>query len=343
MNGSYSVIEIDNYGGAFKQGSRNFRNCNHGELLIKVHCTTIHPADLFFLHGAYGRHQPNVFPVIPGIEGSGEIVQVGESVDVNLVGRRATFVANSGKTGSFEGGWAQYVYVDRYQVIIYESNTISFEKIAFAFVNPITIAGFLDTLQKTNVTTVVQNGASGAVGKMFIRLCAKNGIKSINLVRKEEQIEDLKKLGADFVISTSSNGWEAQFEKVALENNALACFECVGNEMTGKILSLMPDSSTVYNYGNLEFKSISGISSADLIFKEKTLTGWWLSTWLKKLKPQEVMKWFEVVRIDLESGSNIFETDWRKEDFGLADIEKALSTYKSNMSGGKVIIRPNGK
>ena len=343
MNGSYSVIELDKYGGTLTQSSRNFRNCNPGELLIKVYCTTIHPADLFFLNGAYGIVQPDVFPLVPGFEGSGEIVQVGESVDPNLIGKRATFVCSSNQKGAFEGSWGQYVYVNQFGVIPFELKTIPFEKIAFTFINPLTIAGFIDTLQKTKVTTVVQNGSSGALGKMFIRLCAKYGIKTINLVRKEEQIEELKKIGADFVISTSSKDWESQFSNLALENNALACFECVGGEMTGKILSLMPNRSTVYNYGNLEFNSVAGISSTDLIFKQKTLTGWWLMTWMQTLKPEELMKWIYEIRSDLESGSNIFETNWTKDEYGLADIHKALSTYKSNMSLGKVIIRPNGK
>lgn len=342
MEGSYSVLQLENYGSKVTPSTRNFRELNQGEVLIRVMATTIHPADLFILAGAYGRYQPDVLPIVPGFEGSGEIVKVGEGVEPGLVGKRASFIGNPNKTGGYEGSWSQYIYVNRYLVIPYESSTIPFERIAFAFVNPLTVCGFIDTLQKTNVSTVVQNGAAGALGKMFIRLCVKNNIKTINLVRKEEQIEELRKLGADFVINTSSNGWETQFEKLALENKAFAAFECVGDDTTAKLLSLMPDGSTVYNYGNLEAKPIRGVSSGDLIFRDKTLTGWWLSTWMSKLKPEEVFKWFDSIRQDLESTSPIFETEFRKDHYTLANFDEAFGAYTKNMSSGKAIIRPNG-
>ena len=342
MNGSYNVIELDKFKGSLVTSSRNFRNCDSGEILIKVFCTTVHVTDLLFLNGGYGI-KPDIFPIVPGFEGSGEIVQVGESVDTNLIGKRSTFVCSLGKNGIFEGGWAQFVYVSKYAIIPFESKNINYENIAFSFINPLTVCGFLDTVQKKNVTAVVQNGAAGAVGKMFIRLCAKHGIKSINLVRKQEQIEELKKLGANFVISTSSKEWEAELSKLALENNALVGFDSVGGEMTGKMLSLMPNRSTLYHFGNMEDKNMSGITSVDLIFKEKNLIGWWLMLWMKTLKPEELIKWTNAVRSDLESDSIIFETQWRKDDYGLNDIDKAIVSYTNNQSLGKVIIRPNSK
>ncbi len=341
MEGSYNVLQIEKYHTKPTPSTRNFRELKQGEVLIKVMSSTIHPADLFFLAGSYGRYQPDVFPIVPGFEGSGEIVKVGEGVEPGLVGRRASFICNPNKTGEYEGAWAQYVYVSRYLVIPFESSTIPFEKISFSFVNPITVCGFIDTLQKTNVSTVIQNGAAGALGKMFIRLCVQHKIKTINLVRKEEQINELKNLGADYVINTSNNGWESEFEKLALETKAYAAFECVGDDTTAKLLSLMPDGSTVYNYGNLEAKPIRGVSSGDLIFRDKTLTGWWLSTWLSKLKPEEIMKWFEHIRQDLEGPNPIFETEYRKDHYTLSNFDEAFAAYTKNMSAGKAIIRPN--
>ena len=74
MEGQYKVIEIEKYGGKLSVASRNFRKLEKGEILLKIHCTTIHPADLMFLAGMYGEEKPDIFPLTPGFEASCEII-----------------------------------------------------------------------------------------------------------------------------------------------------------------------------------------------------------------------------------------------------------------------------
>jgi len=151
----------------------------------------------------------------------------------------------------------------------------------------------------------------------------------------------LKKLGANVVISTSNKGWVDELKKAAFDLNALSAFECVGKDMTSTILKAMPEKSTVYTYGNLEMKDIEGLPTSEFIFKEKTLTGFWLNTWMKEMKPDDLSKWTEFLISDLESGSDMFETPTRVELFTLPDVDKAMGIYTKDMSAGKVIIRPN--
>jgi NADPH2:quinone reductase len=338
MEGDYKVIEMDKYGGKLTVGTRKFRTLSKGEILLKIHCTTIHPADLMFLHGMYGEERPDIFPLIPGFEGSGEIVDVGPGLDRQLINTRVGITGPILKKNStYNGLWAEYHYTNLHSVMLFDKS-IEYEKIAFSFVNPLTAVGFLDTVRKNNGKAVIQDGANGALGKMFIRLCEKEKITSINIVRNKNYIKDLKGIGADHVVSTDESNWEKNLETLARELNAKILFDCIGGNMPGKILAQLPKGSVMYNFGNLEIKNV-GIDSASLIFKDKKIQGWWLPNWLKKLSPEELLKWYNYVCNDIKSGSDLFLTKTSKE-FALKQINEAIQYYNKNMSEGKVLLRP---
>ena len=337
---TYKVVELHKYGGQLSHSKRTLRPLLKGEVLIKVHATTINPADLFFINGAYGNKMPDVFPMVPGMEGAGEIVQVGESVDTGLIGKRVSTCVSSEHTGSYEGMWSQYLITTLDSVIVFNNKEVAYDKIAFAFVNPLTALGFIDTLKKAGAKSVGQSGASSAFGKMFIRLCAKEGIKTVNIVRKEQHIPTLTAIGADVVISTSDPNWSSELQKVAKEHNVTHFFECVGGDTTAAILKALPFRSIVYHFGNLELKGLGNISTADFIFNEKVLRGFWVLTWLLSLKPEEVQNAFKNVVDSLESGSDVFTTKVVKS-YALDDIQKAMEAYMPNMSEGKVLLQPN--
>ena len=336
---TYKVLELPKYGGKLNASTRTLRNLLPGEILVKVHATTIHPADNFFLHGAYGAIKPDVFPLVPGFEGSGEIVKVGEGVDSNLIGKRAAVFSNSGHTGSFEGLWAQYYYTTPKFAMIFNKE-VAYEKIAFALINPITALGFIDTIKKAGAKWVGQSGSSSAFGKMFIRLCAQEGIKTVNLVRKEQHIPTLTELGADVVISTSDPNWQQELQKIAKEHNISHFFDCVGGDTTAAILKALPDRSILYHFGNLELKNLGNIDSSNFIFGEKVIRGWWLATWLSTLKPEEFVHWWKYIIDSFESGSELFHTKVI-QSYALDDYEKAREAYLKDMSGGKVLLQPN--
>jgi NADPH:quinone reductase-like Zn-dependent oxidoreductase len=173
---------------------------------------------------------------------------------------------------------------------------------------------------------------------MFIRLCAKEGVTSINLIRNPNHTLDLKKLGADHVISTEESKWESAVETLARELNTKIFFDCVGGNLPGKILSLLPNSSILYNFGNLEIKKL-GVDSGSLIFKNKSVHGWWLLNWLKNLSNEEKMKWWDYVIKDIKSGSEMFLSKTSK-NFNLKQIVEAIGYYQKNMTEGKVLLSP---
>jgi NADPH2:quinone reductase len=338
MDNSYKVIELEKFGGQLKVASRSFRELRKDEYLIKMMCSTIHPADLSFLNGTYGTGNEGLTKIIPGFEGSGIIEKVGSEGDQSLVGKRVSVFSSAAKDKTFEGLWTQYHYTTIHHFRVFDD--IDYQKIALAMGNPMTAVGFLDTLRKHNVDAVVQNGASSAFGKMFIRLCKQEGIKTINIVRKEEHIELLKKLGATYVISTIKQDWEKELEKLAGENKATVCFECVGGDYTGRMLTALPNGSTLYHFGNLELKRLNNIDVEEFMTKSKTIKGWWLKNWLMSIDRNSALEYAKRVRDDLTNDGGIFHTDDSKV-FTIDQIEQAFEYYLTHMSEGKIILKLN--
>ena len=334
-NKEHKAAQIHEYGGKIEIGTRTLNKPEKGQLLIKVMRVATNPADLFFLKGVYGESKPDVFPIIPGMEGTGEIVEVGEGVDPNLIGKRASFAIDTNHTGAHHGAWAQYTYAPAAFSMIFE-NDVDYDRITHWLVNPMTVAGFLDTVKKANSKSLVQDGASSALGKMLIRLCAKEGIQTINLIRSERHREDLLKLGANYVINTSQEGWEKELADLSRQLEATICFDCIGGDIVGKIMYALPNGSTLYNYGNLEGKPLNGFITQDLIFGKKTLKGFWLKTWMGSLTTEEKVYWWGFVMKELSTG-DIFSTTISKK-FPLENIEEAIGGFSRNDFKYKISI-----
>jgi NADPH:quinone reductase-like Zn-dependent oxidoreductase len=236
--------------------------------------------------------------------------------------------------------WGEYTIRPIDEVMVFD-NEIPFEKLALSFVNPMTAYGFIETLNEHKAKAVVQNGANGALGRIFIKLCNENNIEIINVVRKEEQIKILNDFGAKYVISTSSPTWEKELAELANKLGAKYCFEAVGGEFTGRMISAMPNGSTIYHYGNLEMKQLTRLLTMDFIFKGKTLKGWILSKFFRETPKQRIREIMGIFKEEFSKENSYLETTYSKV-FSLEEYEKAMEYYVTNMSQGKVIMKPHG-
>jgi NADPH:quinone reductase-like Zn-dependent oxidoreductase len=333
---TYKAMVLRKYGELPQLESLSFREIKENELLVKVMATSIIPADCFNLQGSYGNEIPQL-PAVFGMEGSGIIEKVGENVDKKLIGKHCGIVIRPSKE-NYHGVWAEYCYATVQSLVIFDKQ-LDFTKIFSTFVNPMTICGFLDVIKKSGLKSVAQNGASSALGRMFIKLCNKEGIEVINIVRKESTIEELKLIGGKYSVSTSDNNWEKDYSDLCKQFDVKILFDCLGGEFTSKCFNAMPNGSTLYHFGNLEKKPIVNISTADLIFKNKEIKGFWLASWLETLKHEEIFSWLNYVKRDFEDhDGEIFSTNFVKE-FQLDKFADAIKNYQE--TSGRVLIKPN--
>jgi NADPH:quinone reductase-like Zn-dependent oxidoreductase len=293
-----------------------------GQVLIQVHAAPICPADFLWTLGIYPTNTD-----IPGLESAGIVIKSGGGAKADaLVGKPvATLNPN--------GNWAEYTVAEVQNV--FEISPDSNIKIAAcSFINPLTVLGMLTHVKNGNHKAVVHTAGASSIGKILIQSLEKEGLKSINIVRKQDQVEKLSK---DFpyavFLNSTAPDFQEQLTKHATELNATIAFEAVGGPLLGQVLAALPPKSALYFYGNLTGQPGSGINSGDIIFKRKTIQGYMVGDFLA-----DPAFMAEVPKIVYNLPANL-QSEIQKE-FSLAQANEAIQFMLANGSGGRVIINP---
>jgi NADPH2:quinone reductase len=189
-------------------------------VLVRVEASPINPSDLGFLlagadmttaHVAGTPERPVItapltedmlralstrvdrsLPV--GNEGAGTVVAAGSS---------STAQALLGKTVAMAGGsmYAQYRAVDVSACLVLPEGTTAREG-ASSFVNPLTALGMVEAMRREGRPGLVHTAAASNLGQMLVKLCVKDGVPLVNIVRKPHQEELLRSLGAVYVCNS---------------------------------------------------------------------------------------------------------------------------------------------
>lgn len=92
------------------------------------------------------------------------------------MGKRVTFF-------SYNGSWCQFT-VTRPETTMEIEPDVPLCSAASGFVNPLTALGIMETFKKTGCKGMMMTAAASSLGKMVNRLCLKEGIPLLSLVRK---------------------------------------------------------------------------------------------------------------------------------------------------------------
>jgi NADPH:quinone reductase-like Zn-dependent oxidoreductase len=302
------------------------------EILVKVTASPINPSDLAFLDGKYGfGNQP---PVVPGGEGSGTVVAVGPgAMGRYFIGKRVACL----NTGQGDGIWAEYVVVSAKGGAFPLNKSVSLEQGSMSIINPLTASAFLEITKGGGHKTIVITAAASSLGQMVNRLGRSEKVQVINVVRRDAQVKLLKNQGANVVLNSSDKGFEKQLHDVCHKYNVCLAFDAVAGFMTDQLLKALPKGSTVRIFSCLSHKSPQ-VNINQIIFQGKTVTGFWLGPWLKSSKNllHILMLWRRTQKL--------ISTDLRSEvraTYPFKDVKKAVEEYTSNMTGGKILLKPN--
>ena len=103
--------------------------------------------------------------------------------------------------------------------------------------NPVTAIGLLDRCKFYKAKAIIQSGASSQLGRMIIKLFKQHGIKVVNIVRKDEHVEMLKKdYGAEYVLNSSKEGFNEELYKLSTELGCNVGLDAVAGDMPGIML-----------------------------------------------------------------------------------------------------------
>ena len=302
-----------------------------GEVLVKVFASPVNPSDLMFITGNYGFKKP--LPATPGFEGSGTVVEAGSGMMARFMkGRRVACAAADAKS---KGGlWAEYV-VTSAQFCVPLIKKVEMEDAATMLVNPLTAWALVDAARREGHRAAVQTAAASALGKMVVRLGQKFSLPVVNVVRRAEQADLLRSMGAEHILNSSDDGFDDELRRVCHKLGASIAFEAVAGEMSGRVLRAQPQGGRMLVYGGLSLRAVE-IDPSSLIFEGKHLEGFWLSAWLRK---RNMISQLRVARQVQALLAAELKTEIRAR-LPLEKAAEAVAQYAADMTAGKVLLVP---
>lgn len=298
-----------------------------GEVLVRILASPVNPSDLMYVAGKYGL-KPTL-PATPGFEGVGVV----EATGGGLLGwfRKGKRVA---VINDRVGNWAEYTITKARQVVPVPDD-LSDELAATFFVNPATaLAMTQDVLKVPRGAWLLQSAAGGELGKMVIRLGYKFAFRTINVVRRREQVEELKKLGADHVIVESDGPIPEQVRKLVPDGVRYA-IDPVGGETGSQIIASLAHGGRCLLYGSLSDEPVS-VHPRYFIGNNLRVEGFWLGEWAKKQRILTMLRLFRRVRSLMREG--VLQTQFAAT-YPLEDVRKAVEHAAAPGKGGKVLLR----
>jgi NADPH:quinone reductase-like Zn-dependent oxidoreductase len=304
-----------------------------GEVLVRVAASPVNPSDLMFIKGNYGFKKP--LPATPGFEGSGTVVECGSGIMARFMkGRRVACAAADAK--STGGMWAQYI-VTSAQFCVPLRKQVETEQGATMLVNPLTAWALVDEARRGGHRAAVQTAAASALGRMVIRLGQRFSLPIINVVRRTEQVQLLRGIGAEHVLNSSDDDFDEQLRVLARKLGASISFDAVCGELAGRVLRAQPEGGRMLVYGGLSLKAVE-IDPGSLIFEGKHVEGFWLSAWMRG---KNIISQLRVANQVQEMLGGDLKTEIRAR-LPLEKATEGVANYAANMTAGKLLLLPNG-
>jgi NADPH:quinone reductase-like Zn-dependent oxidoreductase len=340
------------------------------EVVVRIEATPINPSDLGLLTGAADmttakvsgtRDAPVITAKVPegamramagrldesmpvGNEGAGVVISTGSSPAAKAL---------MGKTVAIIGGamYAQYRTIAAGDCLVLPEGTTPAEG-ASCFVNPLTSLGMVETMRREGHKALVHTAAASNLGQMLNKICLKDGIGLVNIVRNSQQAEILRKIGAKYVVDSTSKSFMDDLTGALAETGATLAFDAIGGgKLAGKILTCMERAisrnAKVYSrYGSNVYKQVYIYGGLDMGPTELNrafgmtwgLGGWLLFQFLQKIGP-DAMKLRERVVAELKTtfASHYTKVVSLKEALQLSEI----AVYAKRATGEKYLINPN--
>lgn len=299
-----------------------------GQVFVRVLAAPVNPSDLMTTRGTYAKVP--TLPFVPGYEGVGVVEAAGGGILPRLfVGRRVAFLAAEG------GAWAECNVVPARQVVPLSAR-IPLEQAAMFFVNPTT--AYVLACKLLNVPKgewLLQTAAGSAVGQMVIRLGQRFGFRTMNVVRRADQAEELKSLGADAVIVSGGSDLVEQVRQRTSGVGVRYALDCVGGEVGSSVVRCLAPAGRLIVFGTMSQQPLS-FSSRDLMTPGASVDGFWLGNYMSRLGLASKLSLVSKVGRLLRDGtlaSHVGAT------FPLDQVRAAVAQAEKPAREGKVLLK----
>src|SRR4051795_5729843 len=341
------------------------------EVVVRVEAAPINPSDLGLLIGAAdmgtakasgGKDAPVITAKVPegamramagrldesmpvGNEGAGVVIKAGSSEAAQAL---------LGRTVAMIGGamYAQYRCLKAKDVLPLPAGITPAEG-ASCFVNPLTSLGMVETMRREGHKALVHTAAASNLGQMLNKICLKDGIDLVNIVRSAEQADILRKLGAKHVVDSTAPSFMEDLTEALVQTGATLAFDAIGGgKLAGQILSGMEiavnKTAKVYSrYGSSVHKQVYIYGALDTRPTELVrnfgmtwgIGGWLLFPFLMKIGAADSARLRQRVVDELKT---TFASHYTK----VVSLREALqpdhiAAYNKRATGEKYLINPN--
>jgi NADPH:quinone reductase-like Zn-dependent oxidoreductase len=341
------------------------------EVVVRIEASPINPSDLGLLTGAADlttakvsgtKEAPVITAKVPdagmramagrldqsmpvGNEGAGVVIRTGASDKAKAL---------MGKTVSMIGGamYAQYRTIRLNECMPLPEGTTAAEGASW-FVNPLTALGMTETMRREGHKALVHTAAASNLGQMLNKICIKDGIALVNIVRNKEQADLLRKIGAKYVVDSTQPSFMDDLTNALVETGATIAFDAIGGgKLAGQILICMETAinksakvysrygsnvhKQVYIYGGLDPRPVELNRAFGMAWG---VGGWLLFPFLMKIGPADGQKLRERVVNELKT---TFASHYTK----VVSLQEALdlenlAVYAKRATGEKFLINPN--
>ena len=340
-----------------------------GEVLIRVEAAPINPSDLGLLLGpadistmsitgtgddaVVSMDVPEAMmaavaarvdkPLPAGNEGGGVVIAAGAGAEGMV-----------GKTIGVAGGamYSQYRCLPAASCLVMNEGTTSAEG-ASCFVNPLTALGMVETMKMESHTALVHTAAASNLGQMLVKICLADGVQLVNIVRKKEQVEQLKALGAVHVCNSSEPTFKEDLVDALVATGATIAFDATGGgKLASEILAAMEIAANKSSdghsiYGSTTYKQVyiyGGLDRSATILNRAFGMSWGLGGWLLTPFIGKIgMEKFGALRQRVANEiKTTFYSHYTRE-ISLADVlsADAINAYSKQATGEKFLIKPH--
>src|SRR6266568_4272397 len=258
-------------------------------VVVRVEATPINPSDLGLLIGpadvstakvSGSKDSPVVTAKMPeavmrmmaarldqllpvGNEGAGTVIRTGSSDAAKQL---------MGKTVSMIGGamYSQYRTMNVKDVMELPAGTTAADGASW-FVNPLTALSMIETMRNENRKALVHTAAASNLGQMLNKVCIKDGIDLVNIVRSKEQADLMHNIGAQYVVDSTAATFMDDLTNALVETGATIAFDAIGGgKLAGQILTCMETAANktakVYSrYGSNVHKQVYVYGALDTL------------------------------------------------------------------------------
>ena len=342
------------------------------EVVVRVEATPINPSDIGLL---LGGADPSTFQASTSGEApattarlSPEVLRalgarVGQSLPVGNEGSGVVMAAGSspaaqallGKTVAIVGGamYAQHRCLPAAQCLVLPEGTTPAEG-ASCFVNPLTALGMVETMRREGHTALLHTAAASNLGQMLLKLCAKDGVGLVNVVRKPEHVQLLRGLGAKHVCNSSAPAFMEELIEALTETGATLAFDAIGGgKQAGQILTAMEivasrTAGGYSRYGSSTHKQVyiyGGLDRGPTVLSRSfgtawSIGGWLLTPFLQKLGAEGVQRLRQ--RVASEITTTFASAYSHRVSLAEALRPEVIAAYGKQATGQKYLITPHG-